>query len=130
MRVHPLELSLIAWPRIDSSLRWIRMKGYMSKLPDGWYPASAEESERLHTELQKELPNGHLLKNKRIEVVAHRNGATDDILCEWKESENERFTVIHLTWKMKEEIDSRFPQVESDGVFQDFLDYEASFYGR
>ena len=92
-------------------------------LPDGWYIADIEESERLHAELQKELPSGHLLKNIQVEVVAHRDGATDDILCRHLNNE-ERFTVVHLSWRMKVEIDYRFPTIEVDGSFDEFRKYE------
>ena len=97
-----------------------------NQLPEGWFLADAEEARRLHVELQRELPSGHLLKNVPVAVVAHRDCATDDILCQ-HQLDDTRFTVIHLTWRMKEEIDSRFPMIETDGDFQSFLDYEAKF---
>ena len=37
------------------------MESYLSRLPEGWFPATPEEAERLHAELQKELPPGHML---------------------------------------------------------------------
>ncbi|EDY85193.1 hypothetical protein VDG1235_4828 [Verrucomicrobiia bacterium DG1235] len=98
----------------------------ISKLPEGWYTATDEEAERLHRELQKELHSEHLLKGVPVEVVAHRDGATDDILCQHKEKE-ERFTVIHLSWSMKEEVSKDFPMIEVDGSFDDFLAYEERF---
>ena len=94
-------------------------------LPEGWLPASEAESKALHAELQKELPQGHLLFGKDVEVVAHRDGATDDILVRHV-GEPERYTVIHLTWAGRREIDPH-PSVEVDGSWEDFLDYERGF---
>ena len=39
----------------------------------------------------------------------------------------ERFTVIHLSWIMKREINKYHPTVEYDGNFNNFLEYENSF---
>lgn len=95
-------------------------------LPEGWFYATEEESKSLWNELQKELPEGHILFKKPIQVIAHRHGATDDILCKHLD-EADRYTVIHLTWSMKTEIDERFPMVETDGSFAEFVDYESKF---
>lgn len=97
-------------------------------LPEGWFYTTSEEQKSLWKELQKELPEGHLLFNKSIQVIAHRNGATDDILCKHLDEAN-RFTVVHLTWSMKREMDERYPWVEVDGSFEDFIDYENNFNG-
>jgi hypothetical protein len=97
-------------------------------LPEGWFPSDSEEAARFYRELQKELPPGHLLFEVPVEVVAHRDG-TDDILCRHSLHQG-RFTVIHLSWSMRQEIDANHPHVEVDGDFTDFLSYEASFYGR
>ncbi|MBK8900644.1 MAG: hypothetical protein IPM53_05660 [Anaerolineaceae bacterium] len=95
-------------------------------LPLGWFYATPEERESLEEELQKELPQGHLLFNKLVQVIAHRAGATDDILCQHLE-EPDRYTVIHLTWSMKTEINEKHPTVEVDGRFPHFLAYEQRF---
>ena len=50
----------------------------------------------------------------RVEVVAHREG-TDDILCRHLD-ELSRFTVVHLTWLGREEIDTQHPAVEADAL--------------
>ena len=97
-----------------------------SHLPAGWFPASAAESKALHDELQKELPQGHLLFGKDVEVVAHRDGATDDILVRHVDK-SERYTVIHLTWSSQQEGDALHPSVEMDGSWEDFLAYEQEF---
>ena len=94
-------------------------------LPLGWYLSDSKKAMGLHKELQKELPAEHLLYNKDVNVIAHREG-TDDILCQHKD-DVAHFTVIHLTWYGKEEIDRDHPYVECDGNFNDFLNYEKSF---
>lgn len=95
-------------------------------LPEGWFYATSGERESLYEELQRELPQVHLLFKKPVQVIAHRAAATDDILCR-RLDEPGRYTVIHLTWAMKMEIDARYPTIEVDGRFQDFLAYERRF---
>lgn len=95
-------------------------------LPEGWVYATVEESQSLWNELQTELSQRHLLFEKPVQVIAHRRGATDDILCKHID-EADHYTVIHLTWSMKTEIDERFPMVEVDGSFSEFVDYESNF---
>lgn len=97
-----------------------------TSLPEGWFYATPEEQKSLWKELKKELPAGHLLFNKSVQVIAHRDGATDDILCQHLDEPN-RYTVVHLTWSMKREIDARYPPVEVDGSFADFIAYENKF---
>lgn len=94
--------------------------------PEGWYKADEEEALRLHKELNTEMLQVHFLYQKNIEIVAHRDGATDDILCKHLDDEN-LYTVVHLTWKMKPEIDNRFPAIEFHGSFEGFCEYEANF---
>ncbi len=95
-------------------------------LPEGWFPASEIESKKLYSELQKELPQEHLLFGVDVEVIAHRDGATDDILVRHV-GEPERYTVIHLTWSSRQEGDAAHPSVEVDGSWEDFLAYEREF---
>jgi hypothetical protein len=99
-----------------------------ASLPEGWFPSDLEKAGLLHAELQKELPPGHILYGVPVEVVAHRDG-TDDILCRHR-ADPARFTVIHLSWLGREEINPQHPHVEDDGDFDSFLRYEAAFYGR
>ena len=99
-----------------------------SPLPAGWFASEGEDAARLYKELQLELPPGHILYGKPVEVVAHRNG-TDDILCRHKDDPG-RFTVIHLSWAMKEEINSQHPWVEDDGDYESFQRFEARCLGR
>ncbi len=88
-------------------------------LPAGWFPSDELQARSFHAELVREVPPGHLLRGRRVEVVAHRS-ATDDVLCRHLE-EPGRFTVVHLSWRGREEVDERYPFVELDGSFEDFL---------
>ena len=101
------------------------MTGIPGTLPEGWFASDPEDASNRHAELQRELPTGHLLFGKRVSVVAHREG-TDDILCRHHDDAT-RFTVIHLSWLGREEINSVHPTVESDGDFEQFLAYESAF---
>jgi hypothetical protein len=91
-------------------------------LPEGWFYATLEESASLWDELQKEIPAGHILFHRPVKVIAHQNGTTDDILCNHL-VEPDRYTMVHLTWSMKTEINEKYPMVEVDGSFEDFLNY-------
>ena len=97
-------------------------------LPIGWFMSPPAKSAELHDELRKELPPGHRLYGVEVAIVAHREG-TDDILCRHLEHPD-RFTVIHLSWTGRTEIDPSHPCVEEDGSFEMFLDYEKRFYGN
>ncbi|MGD9365955.1 MAG: hypothetical protein PVH87_09680 [Desulfobacteraceae bacterium] len=93
-------------------------------LPEGWYKATEEESQNLGRELKVEMIPGHFLYSKNIKVVAHRDEATDDVLCKHIDEED-LYTVVHLTWRMKPEINTEHPSIEVHGSYQDFIDYEA-----
>jgi hypothetical protein len=81
----------------------------------------------LHAELQRELPPGHVLTGRALETFAWREGATDDVLLRHTD-EPERFTVIHLSWLGRTEINSEHPTVEFDGAFAEFLAEEKRLY--
>ena len=104
------------------------MKTLPSQLPAGWFISPPIRAAEFHDELQRELPDGHLLHKVPLEVVAHREG-TDDILCQHQACPN-RFSVVHLSWIGKAEGDALHPTVEFDGSFEAFLDYEAQFYQK
>ncbi len=97
-------------------------------LPVGWFRATTQEAKRLLDELHRELPLGHVLHGVALEVFAHRDGATDDALFRHVH-DPDRFTVVHLTWLGRTEIDTDHPGVEVDGSFDDFLAYEKSNWG-
>ena len=97
-------------------------------LPEGWFASDPERAASLLAELDREVGLGHPLHGARIPVVAHREG-TDDILCRHLHDPS-RFTVIHLSWLGREEIDAQHPAGEVDGDLDSFLGYEARFSGR
>jgi hypothetical protein len=97
-------------------------------LPDGWFASDPERAVSLLAELEREVGLGHPLHRARLSVVAHREG-TDDVLCRHVDDPS-RFTVIHLTWLGREEIDTQHPAVEANGDFDSFLAYEARFAVR
>jgi hypothetical protein len=97
-------------------------------LPEGWFAPDPERAASLLAELEREVSVGHPLHRACISVVAHREG-TDDILCRHLDDPS-RFTVIHLTWLGREEIDSQHPVIEADGDFDAVLAHEARFGGR
>lgn len=96
------------------------------RLPEWYYYPDAKEAAHLDAELQRELPEGHLLFGVPIEPFAARDG-TDDVLFRHRD-EPTRFTVIHLTWIGKTEINAEHPTVEFDGTFEGFLAHEAEIY--
>ena len=98
---------------------------YTDMLPEGWSPSDEDEKVSLTMEFRTELPPGHLLANIPVDIIAHRCG-TDDILCQHVD-DPDRFTVVHLSWVMKQEWSPDFPYVEVDGTFDDFLEYERGF---
>jgi hypothetical protein len=100
---------------------------YRPELPAGWHYPDAAESERLHAELQRELPPGHSLFGVPVTTFAASDG-TDDTLFR-NRNEPERFTVIHLTWLGRTEINSEHPTVEFDGTFVEFLADQERCYG-
>ncbi len=93
----------------------------------GWYYPDADVAQSLHEELQRELPPGHLLFGHSVETVAYRKDM-DDVLFRHQD-EQDRFTVIHLTWTMKREITDH-PSVGFDGTFEQFFQGEEKFYQK
>jgi hypothetical protein len=93
------------------------------ELPEGWYYPDPDDTQQLLAELQRELPSGHLLYNIAVEVFAWREHATDDVLFRHRH-QPERFTVIHLSWSGRTEINAQHPTVEFDGLFTEFLAQE------
>jgi hypothetical protein len=104
----------------------VTVKNLNDDLPKGWFITNGKDASALLTELQKELPQGHLLFGQSVKVIANRQGATDDILCQY-ENDLTHFTVIHLTWSGKTEKSVDLPFVECDGNFNDFIKYENTF---
>ena len=97
------------------------------QLPPGWCYPDPDWAASLNAEFRRELPPGHLLQNRRVEMVATCDG-TDDVLFQHLD-EPGRFTVIHLTWLGREEIDADHPWVEFDGDFPGFLAWDRHMLG-
>jgi len=97
----------------------------LNRLPAGWFPSDPERASLLKAELDRELPAGHILYGQDVTVIAHREG-TDDILCRHTNTLG-RYTVIHLSWIGRTEINSQHPWVEADGDFAAFLKYEEGY---
>ncbi|MBI1760186.1 MAG: hypothetical protein HYR56_02010 [Acidobacteria bacterium] len=97
-------------------------------LPEGWFYPDLATAQGLYAELQQELPRGHLLYGRAVETFAWRAGATDDVLFRHLD-EPTRFTVIHLSWRGRTEINAQYPPVEFDGMFDEFSATEERLYG-
>ena len=93
----------------------------------GWHYPDNAVAQSLQAELQRELPPGHLLYGRAVEILAFREDQ-DDVLCHHL-NEPDRFTVIHLTWLRKREINAQHPSVCFDGKFVEFFVEEERFYG-
>ncbi|BDD03903.1 hypothetical protein [Aureibacter tunicatorum] len=82
-----------------------------------WY--RIEESNRskaLENELRKELSPEHQLFNNELKAIAKRED-TDDVLFQFDNSE--RYAVVHLTWKNKNEKNHNYPRTE---IFEHWTD--------
>ena len=100
---------------------------FRPSLPEGWIYPDAEEAQRLFSELQRELPPGHLLDGVAVNVFASADGI-DDVLFRHRDHPD-RFTVIHLSWLGRTEINAQHPTVEFDGSFAEFLTDQKHRYG-
>jgi hypothetical protein len=89
------------------------------ELPLGWIYPDEDEARSLYIELQKELPPGHLLYQVPVETYAMRDGNDDTLFRHLNDPE--RFTIIHLSWLGRTEINAQHPTVEFDGTFAEFL---------
>ena len=98
-----------------------------SSFPPGWVCPDPDWAAALDAEFRQELPPGHLLHGRRVELVAARE-ATDDVLFRHPD-EPDRFTVVHLTWLGREVIDPDHPWVEYDGDFAGFAAWEWRMLG-
>jgi len=93
----------------------------------GWHYPVENVAHGFHAELQRELPPGHLLYGRAVEVIAYREDR-DDVLFRYVD-EADRFTVIHLTWIRKREINAQHPSVCFDGTFEEFFAAEQMSHG-
>jgi len=93
------------------------------KLPEGWQRPDAAVGQSLGAELQRELPQGHLLFGVPVEAFGY---SLDDVLFRHRDK-SDRFTIVHLTWVGHTEINAQHPTVEFDGTFAEFLAYYEEF---
>jgi hypothetical protein len=112
----------------QSDLEMSRTPTSHSEIPGGWgwYYPDAPAARGLYLELQRELPPGHLLFGRPVETVAFRKDQHDVLFRHLDQPD--RFTVIHLTWIRKREIDAHHPSVCFDGPFEQFAAEEQKKY--
>ncbi|HEX9997072.1 MAG TPA: hypothetical protein VGB45_08015 [Abditibacterium sp.] len=101
------------------------LEANLPDLPEGYYYPAEKEAAHLHAELQRELPEGHLLFGVPVETFAAYEDNQDVLVCHTNQPE--RFTLIHLTWVGKTEISAYYPSVTFDGNFAGFLEQEQRF---
>ncbi len=101
------------------------MTPYDCKLPEGWQRPDATVAQSLEAELQRELPQGHLLFGAPVEAFGHSPGS-DDVLFRHR-GKPDRSTFAHLTWVGHTEMNAQHPTVEFDGSFAEFLAYYEEF---
>ena len=70
----------------------------------------------METELERELPPGHVLGGTSIRAVAARFDR-DDVLFALPGGE---YAVVHLTWSRRRESDARWPSTEVFSSIQDW----------
>src|SRR4028119_1395707 len=81
-----------------------------------WY--KFEKVETVFAEqLCMEVSPKHVLFNKKVKAIAKRQD-NDDILFEVLDDEN-KFAVVHLTWKQRNEEDPRYPKTR---LFKNWID--------
>jgi hypothetical protein len=91
-------------------------------LPLGWEYPEPDEAAARHAELKRELPSGHILFGIPVETFASRIGDDDTLFRHL--GDPDRFTLVHLTWLGREEINAEHPSVDFDGTLAEFLTRE------
>jgi hypothetical protein len=99
----------------------------MGTLPSGWFHPSQDVATKLQDELARELPPAHPLAGTALEIYAWREGATDDVLVRHLQ-DADRFTIVHLSWSGRTEVNPAHPTIEYDGTFIGFLEFERETY--
>lgn len=67
--------------------------------PLPWHPVSCEDDVRLVSELERELPNGHVLADVEVRCLARRLD-DDAVLFELVDGSG-RVAEVHLTWRVE-----------------------------
>lgn len=83
------------------------MSGEVAELPRGWRALSQEHKQAHEAELNRELPAGHQLHGRAIEVVAACKGCDDDLV----RTSDGSWIRVHLTWSGTTEPDADWPSV-------------------
>jgi hypothetical protein len=94
-------------------------------ITEGWLRTGADDQAMFFRELTREIIPEHPLYAVDSAIVAHREG-TDDILVQHLRQPG-RFSVVHLTWSNRPEIDAAHPMIEYDGPSAGFLAYERAW---
>ena len=98
------------------------MKLEAQDLAEGWRVLSPEEREFIQREYELELPiespQIHPLAGILVRVIADCAG-NDDVLVQHL-SELDLFSVVHLTWRMAQEVPNH-PTLEFTGSFAEFV---------
>lgn len=94
-------------------------------LPAGWEYATQKKQQALQAEYQLELHADHPLYDIAVVVIAYRE-SNDDILLQHIQEED-KVSVVHLTWVMKQEA-AGYPGVHFSGSFQAFVQREFLLY--
>jgi len=71
-----------------------------------WRPVDSHEAERLEHELARELPAGHILKERTVRAHLRRDDRDDVVFA----VEGAGLCLVHLTWRA--ESDPRWPRSE------------------
>jgi hypothetical protein len=103
----------------------IKEPNTISALPIGWLQSSKSEALSRINELNKEMSTFHILYNRNISVIAHREDC-DDILCQDNNNQNCLF-IVHLSWTGKKETNSNYPKIVFDGNYNDFINYQTRY---
>jgi hypothetical protein len=85
-----------------------------------WRSIEDSQTQQLNAELQCELSPGHLLFGERVCAVGRRQDR-DDILFRFGEAP-ERYAVVHLTWRGKQEQSPKWPATVVFESLNEFLD--------
>jgi hypothetical protein len=90
------------------------------KLVEPWVVID-KYADELVAELERELPEQHILYKKPVKALARRTDC-DDVLFQICDS-SEQVAVVHLTWSGKQDLHTKFPWTE---IFTSFAEFEKS----
>jgi hypothetical protein len=78
-----------------------------------------KDADALVAELERELPEKHVLYKKPVKALARRTDC-DDVLFQICDS-SEQFAIVHLTWSGKRDLHPNFPWTE---IFKSFAEFD------